>query len=279
MPDILKEVFGDHSSQRLQVRAERQLPQWIYCVQYRETDFNFVSRLMEEEGIYYYFKHEDGPDTHGAGRLDQRARSRQPTSAGCLQFSDAAGRAIRRRAHQRVDGQPRDAAGHVRAAPTTTSRSRASSCRSTAARQARACAWPSYEVYDYPGDYLEAQRRRAYARPRIEELQAQFERCSGATNAAAWRAGHLFTLTGHPRDDQNARVSGRRRPSTRCASASTSRGEAPAPSFGCTVRRARQPTQPFRPQRITPKPFVHGPQTAMVVGPAGERSTPTSTAG
>ena len=34
-----------------------------YCVQYRETDFNFVSRLMEEEGIYYYFRHTDGHNT------------------------------------------------------------------------------------------------------------------------------------------------------------------------------------------------------------------------
>ena len=64
VPDIIKKVFKDKGFNDLSddhmhgTYAERE-----YCVQYRETDFNFVSRLMEEEGIYYFFKHEDGKHT------------------------------------------------------------------------------------------------------------------------------------------------------------------------------------------------------------------------
>jgi type VI secretion system secreted protein VgrG len=57
VPDILKVVFQGYDCD-FQLRGDYQYRE--YCVQYRETDFNFASRLMEEEGIYYYFKHSDG---------------------------------------------------------------------------------------------------------------------------------------------------------------------------------------------------------------------------
>src|SRR5437899_12155592 len=60
VPDILKKVLAG-----LAVTYEIQgtFHPRDFCVQYRETDFNFVSRLMEEEGIYYYFEHSDGKHT------------------------------------------------------------------------------------------------------------------------------------------------------------------------------------------------------------------------
>ena len=60
VPDIIKQVFRDHGFSDFDEKLEGKYRTWEYCVQYRETDFNFVSRLMEQEGIYYYFKHEDG---------------------------------------------------------------------------------------------------------------------------------------------------------------------------------------------------------------------------
>ena len=58
VPDIIKEVFRDHGFTDFEEALSGSYRSWEYCVQYRETDFNFVSRLMEQEGIYYYFKHE-----------------------------------------------------------------------------------------------------------------------------------------------------------------------------------------------------------------------------
>src|SRR3984957_2606561 len=57
VPDILKAVFQGFDCD-YQLRGDYQYRE--YSVQYRETDFNYASRLMEEEGIYYYFKHSDG---------------------------------------------------------------------------------------------------------------------------------------------------------------------------------------------------------------------------
>ena len=60
VPDIIKEVFREHGFTDFEEALIETYPEHKYRVQYRETDFNFVSRLMEEEGMYYYFKHEDG---------------------------------------------------------------------------------------------------------------------------------------------------------------------------------------------------------------------------
>src|SRR5262245_57934791 len=60
VPDIIKKVFGDHSTADFALELTGSYRKWTYCVQYRETDFNFISRLMEEEGIYYYIRHSDG---------------------------------------------------------------------------------------------------------------------------------------------------------------------------------------------------------------------------
>ncbi len=63
VPEIIKKVFDDHSISDVKFDLTGSYRKWEYCVQYRETDFNFVSRLMEQEGIYYYFKHADGRHT------------------------------------------------------------------------------------------------------------------------------------------------------------------------------------------------------------------------
>ena len=75
VPEIIKDVFREHGFSNFEESLSADYRVWEYCVQYRETDFNFVSRLMEQEGIYYYFKHEEDKHTLCAGRFLQRARS------------------------------------------------------------------------------------------------------------------------------------------------------------------------------------------------------------
>jgi type VI secretion system secreted protein VgrG len=75
VPDILKQVLtGLDVSYQFQGSYEKR----DYCVQYRETDFDFVSRLMEQEGIYYYFKHEDGATVPGMAATSRAAPSLAP---------------------------------------------------------------------------------------------------------------------------------------------------------------------------------------------------------
>jgi type VI secretion system secreted protein VgrG len=63
VPDIIQQVFKDLGFQDFELRLQGSFQPRDYCVQYRESDFNFVSRLMEEEGIFYFFSHEDGKHT------------------------------------------------------------------------------------------------------------------------------------------------------------------------------------------------------------------------
>ena len=63
VPDIIKQIFRDHGFSDFEEKLSQTYRTWEYCVQYRETDFDFVSRLMEHEGIYYYFKHTNGKHT------------------------------------------------------------------------------------------------------------------------------------------------------------------------------------------------------------------------
>ena len=59
-PEIIEKVFGDHGFAVFTNNLSRDYPTLEYCVQYRESDMDFVCRLMEEYGISYYFKHSDG---------------------------------------------------------------------------------------------------------------------------------------------------------------------------------------------------------------------------
>ena len=61
--EIIEKVFADYSGAQLEKKLTGSFRKRAYCVQYRESDFDFVSRLMEEEGIYYYFKQEKGRHT------------------------------------------------------------------------------------------------------------------------------------------------------------------------------------------------------------------------
>jgi type VI secretion system secreted protein VgrG len=124
-------------------------------------------------------------------------------------------------------------------------------------------------VYDYPGTYIQIPDGEQYASVRIEELATQFVAAHGATNARGLTVGALVTLEDHPRDDQNREylVVGATHDLT--FNDYEALPEGGGTSYQCSFA-AIPSAQQFRPRRMTPKPFVQGPQTAVVVGPAGE---------
>jgi type VI secretion system secreted protein VgrG len=127
-----------------------------------------------------------------------------------------------------------------------------------------------YEVYDFPGEYIEKSDGDEYVRKRVEELHAQYQQVQGQGNARGLMVGGLFKLTQYPRDDQNNEYlitsATYELQSDEYGSASSAGGEQ---IFMCSFN-AIDSAQPYRAPRITPKPVVQGPQTAMVVGPKGE---------
>jgi len=267
VPDIIKAIFREHGYTDFEERLSGSYRQWVYCVQYRETDFNFISRLMEQEGIYYYFTHEDGK--HKLILADSYSAHGPAPGADEIPYYPPDATALRERDHIN-DWSVAQAVQPGAFAHTdfdfTAPRKSLLAKRSNPKAHEHA----ELEVYDYPGEYVETGDGESYARVRLEELHAGYETVRAEGNARALAMGHLFSLTNYPRDDQNREyliVSAdyRLRSDVFGSSADLPGGDV----FHCSFT-AMDAHTAFRPSRITPKPVVQGPQTAIVVGQAGE---------
>jgi type VI secretion system secreted protein VgrG len=267
VPDIIKKVFGDEPAADFKFDLTGKYKKWTYCVQYRETDFNFVSRLMEEEGIGYYVKHTDGHNTV----VLTDSTGKHTTFAGYEKLSFISPEQVVRPELEYISSW--DYSRQIQPGVYVHDDydlERPSVELKTRKVLARTYAPSDYEVYDYPGHYLQKSDGEAYADVRINEFGSQFEGAQAVTNAKGVCVGSLFTLEDCGREDQN------REHLVLAASydAEFSEYEAmPAGSgsgFRCSFT-AMTSAQQFRPKRRTPKPFVQGPQTAVVVGPAGDQ--------
>lgn len=265
VPDILKEVFREHGFTDFSEALQGAYRTWDYCVQYRETDFNFVSRLMEQEGIHYYFTHQEGK--HTLVLADSPSSHDLIPGYEEIPYYPPSDNVIRED-HLSDWGLSQEIQpGAYALDDFDFQKPRASLAAKASVSRRHASA--SYEVYDYPGEYVETADGEAYARVRIEELHARYEQALGRGNARGIAAGGLFRLSGFPREDQNREYL--------VVSATheveegdfESRGSGAGAGYACQFG-AVGSQQPFRPARVTPKPTVQGPQTAVVVGKEGE---------
>jgi len=265
VPDILKEIFALHSAVAdVKFELTETYTPWNYCVQYRESDFNFVSRLMETEGIYYYFRHTEG--RHTLVVADSYS-AHSVANGGEIPFIDPQ-KQVRFERNNVSEWETGHELQPGKCALTDYDFEKPSVDLHVKSHFKRDNAMSEYELYDYPGDYNERGDGDLYARTRIEEVQAKFERVHGTTNARALATGYLFTLTEHPREDQNTEylvVSAEYEIKSNEYEAMDATGA----EYVCRFS-ALNSKQPFRSERLTPKPIVQGPQTAIVVGPSGE---------
>jgi len=268
VPDIIKAIFREHGFTDFEEALSASYRQWEYCVQYRETDFNFVSRLMEQEGIYYYFKHEDGK--HTLVLSDSYSAHNTLPGYEKIPYFPPDEHDRRERDHIFDWRLVQDLQPVTYALNDFDFKMPSKKLRSSAAVE-RQHAEARYEIYDYPGAYVESANGDDYARIRIEELQAQYETVQGHGNARGLAVGALFELMNYPREDQNREyliVSAAHE--LRSNEYESDRaGGTPDTNYACRFN-AMEARQPFRPLRTTPKPIVQGPQTAIVVGKAGE---------
>jgi type VI secretion system secreted protein VgrG len=266
VPDILKAVFGDHGAAEFALELSQTYEPWTYCVQYRETDFNFVSRLMEHEGIYYYVRHTDGHNT--LVLVDSGSAHSPCPTAETVPFL-----APERMVRPDVEHISRWEFGrevqpgvfvhddYDLERPSVELKTNKSSPRGYS---------PSdYEIYDYPGCYVKKPEGTRYAEVRLDEYGAQFEVGQASTNHRAITVGYLFTLDGFPRTDQNREYLIASTTYDFEFSAYEGLPKASGAESRCTLT-AIPSAQQYRPRRSTPKPFVQGPQTAVVVGPSGD---------
>lgn len=264
VPDIVKAVFQDHPVARFEQKLFRSYRPWNYCVQYRETDFNFVARLLEQEGIYWFFEHAEGE--HKLVLCD--SASAHDAAPGCesLPFYGNVGQAPPELECVNQWTLARSVqSGKV--VITDYDFERPSTSLETNQARTRSYDLSDGEVFDYPGGYIQTSDGAQYAEDRLDEIQSAFETFNGGTNAQNVRTGCLLSLSRHPRDDQNAQylVTSTQLTMQQPVHEASDVQTMLQCGFG-----AIPSAQQYRPPRRTPKPHVGGPQTATVTGPAGE---------
>ena len=261
VPDIVQKVFTDRGFSNYANRCTGTYPEREYCVQYRETDFNFISRLLEEEGIFYFFEHD--ADKHTLVLADQptafvacpgQSQVVYDTIPGLWQDADVV-LSLRRAQYVRVGKVTENDYDFTK--PTTS----IDANLEDATRKG--------EFYEYPGNYTTRDDGSRYARVRLEEQEVKLLTISAETNCRALCAGFQFTLSGYWRDDANQAYSILVVRHKAASNASRSQDLQDAFDYRNTVDAIPQGT-PYHPPRNSRRPFIQGSQTAVVVGKSGE---------
>lgn len=264
VPDVLDEVLGDYGFP-VSLRLTGAYRSWEYCVQYQETDFAFVSRLMEHEGIYYWFEHENGQ--HTLVLSDDAAQHEVFPGYESLPFYGS-DRAVVPREEYISGWEVAEEITPGGFATVDYDFRKPAASLDARRHNPSAHAHGDLEVYEWLGGYTDAEQGEHYSRVRLEQLQGRQEQVSGYCNARGLAPGRRFTLRNHPRSAENREylvVAVR----YRIQEGGYASGSNAANTFdiGFTV----QPSSlQYRAPRVTPLPHTHGPQTARVVGPAGE---------
>jgi type VI secretion system secreted protein VgrG len=289
VPDILKKVLEGLD---VAFEIQGQFQPRDYCVQYRETDFNFASRLMEEEGIYYFF-------THSSNGHKMVVANTPQSNVNLPEFSKLI--------FEELEGGDRDEDRVFSWEKTQELRSGKyllwdhsfelphkhleadrnileSLPVGNVTHKLKVGGNDKLQVYEYPGEYaqrfdginasggeqpaeiqkiFEDNKRTVEIRMQQEEMRSIA--ISGTGNCRQMTSGHKFTLQGHFNADGEYTVTSVRHDARLGGYRSDMEEFEYSNSFTCIPS-----ALPFRPARITPKPVVQGSQTAVVVGPSGE---------
>jgi type VI secretion system secreted protein VgrG len=265
VPHIVEKIFTEHGFSDFKKKLQGSYQPREYCVQYRETAFNFISRLMEEEGIFYFFEHEaekhtlvmaDSPSEFKPCPFQPSARYQSGANVGRTEdvvTEWSQGQEVRPGKYTINDFN------FEKPLVDLTSNVDGKDVR-------------KFEIYDYPGEYDSKDKGESLVGIRMEEEQTPQVVVSGSSLCRAFFPGYKFDLQDHYRRDMNQgytlisiRHSCNAGTNYRSADSSGSAGFTYTNQFQCIPH-----PSPFRPTRATPVPVMHGTQTAIVVGPPGE---------
>jgi type VI secretion system secreted protein VgrG len=269
VPDIVEKIFTEKSMMDFKLKLKGTYVKREYCVQYRETDFNFISRLLEDEGIYYFFEHKDGkhtliladdPGEHKPCPDQETARCR-PHEGGVYDEDMIDTLEIK----QEIRAGKYTLRDFNFEVPKTDLTSGLPSNQALGPGER--------EYYDYPGGYGKKSDGDTLTKVRMQEEETRITTFHGTCNCRAFTSGYRFELEDFYRDDMNKKeyvLTGIRHAGSQTYSTGDTEAEETYENeFNCIPFDV-----PFRPQRVTRKPLVEGVQTAIVVGPIGEEIYP-----
>ncbi|CAM3528182.1 type VI secretion system tip protein VgrG [Pseudomonas floridensis] len=266
--EVVTQVFALCTAfSRHEFRLSKPLKRYTYITQYRESDFNFVQRLLEEEGIFYYFEHTaEGhtmiicDDSTTLVPLPEQPQIRFHT-ASVTETADSITEWTGNRQLQsgKIAVQTFDYRQPTNRLPVT---------MNSLNKQGDV---ENFEIYDFPGQYTHGtyDEGEALVRLRVEALELKGKSFKGASNCRAMKPGYTFELLQHYDHDQGS-------PDDRQFLLMSVESEGhnnylngQQASYYNTFSCVRKKIV-FRPQLTTPRPTISGPQTAIIVGPPGE---------
>ncbi|MBV8401721.1 MAG: type VI secretion system tip protein VgrG, partial [Acetobacteraceae bacterium] len=247
-----------------------------YCVQYRETTFDFLTRLMEQYGLYYFFKHSS--DQHTLVLVDDPNAHESVGAALPFQFDRTEYRTV----SDHLWDWSAELGLHSGKFMFQDYNFETPSADLTAktVQPGKHTLHNSYEVYEYPGLYAEQPHGSQLTDVRMQEINASRAVHQGTSNSRKLHAGWKFRVSDHPDDAVNREYLVTRSEislsiaeglSSRAKDSSGASGEL-LDTYRVTLH-AIPADVPFRLQRCTPRPMIRGPQTARVVGQANDEIT------
>ncbi|MBS77139.1 MAG: type VI secretion system tip protein VgrG [Variovorax sp.] len=261
--DIVREVLSPYGF-ALDIRASRSYPARDFQVQYGETDFDFVARLLHEWGLYFHFEHAE--DKHTLAIVDEMDAHRPFANAGYEKIPFHAAEDTVREEH--CDSFCAfEALQSGRWVTDDFDFERPKARLQQVSAMPRKTAQNERERYGWPGDYTVESEGEQLVRRRMEETGSRGERASGSGNLRAVVPGCTLTLERHPQNEANREY---------LVTAARLRLQEPGEASGqeqfeCRVDFEVIPTSKvYRADApAVPRPRTTGPQTAIVTGPAG----------
>jgi type VI secretion system secreted protein VgrG len=265
-PDIIKEVFDELGFSDYENQLTGSYSPQEYVVQYNESDFNFVSRIMEQEGIFYYFSHLNGkhilvlvddssvlPNCGEVPYFNREEDSYHDELEGITVWENF--RKLRTGGVSLTDfdfTMPSKNLDSITSDPKTSSLA-------------------ALNKFNYPGKYLEKAKGTDYTKILMEKENAIYDVKACEGNHRSLYAGGQFDLIDHHREDQNSKYLITKFSCTLKSDHFISTSDEAAESELYTCKYTAIPANVvYRPQMSSIKPKITGPQTAMVVGKAGE---------
>jgi type VI secretion system secreted protein VgrG len=264
-PDIIKAVFDDLGFSDFEYKLTGNYQSNEYVVQFNESDFNFVSRIMQQEGMFYYFRHDNGkhvlvltddssslPDNGEVPffELDEDSIHEGVEGITCWQN------------HRQVRTGGISLSSYDFELPTKN--------LSVATADQKTASLSSLQKYRYPGKYSERAAGDNYTNLLMQKENSVYEQKHLSGNLRSLFSGAQFKLVDYPREDQNAQY-------VITAYSCTMKGETfmadktdEDKTFFAFSASAIPAKTPFRCQLDAVKPKMTGPQTATVVGKPGE---------